>query len=156
MKKTILLTQKPNGLRTSVSKWLYMMLGVFISLNGINRLTSSPSSSWTLFFGLILLLCGLIMFTLGLILFHPINKFSPRLVINDNEITVREDVFYRTKLIKWSDLKRIEFKSSAIEFLFNDNRTQLIKLPKTGETVSEIKKTLRELADKKLITVNGG
>lgn len=156
MKKTVLLTQKPNGLSTTVSKWLYMMLGVFNSLNGIDRLTSSPSSSWTLFFGLLLLLCGFLMFILGLILFHPTNKFSPRFVIDDNEVTVREDVFYRTKLIKWSDLKRIEFKSSAVEFLFNDNRTQLIKLPKTGEKVSEIKNTLRELADKKLITVNGG
>ena len=156
MKKTIFLTQNPNGLSTTVSKWLFIMLGLFNSVNGIERLTSSPLTTWTLFLGVFLLLSGLLMFILGLILFSPTNKFTPRVVIDENEITIREDVFNRTKLIKWSDLKLIEFKSFAIDFLFNDNKTELIILPTTGETVIEIKKTLRELADKKLITVKGG
>lgn len=96
------------------------------------------------------------MFILGLILFSSTNKFTPRVVIDEDQITIRKDVFNRTKLIKWNDLKLIEFKSFALDFLYNDNKTQLIILPTTGETVIEIKKSIRELADKKLIAIKGG
>lgn len=156
MKKTIFLTQNPNGLSTTVSKWLFLMLGLFNSMNGIDRLTSLPLTNWTLFLGIFLLLSGLLMFILGLILFSSTNKFTPRVVIDEDQITIRKDVFNRTKLIKWSDLKLIEFKSFALDFLYNDNKTQLIILPTTGETVIEIKKSIRELADKKLIAIKGG
>lgn len=156
MKKTIFLTQNPNGLSTTVSKWLFLMLGLFNSMNGIDRLTSLPLTNWTLFLGIFLLLSGLLMFILGLILFSSTNKFTPRVVIDEDQITIRKDVFNRTKLIKWNDLKLIEFKSFALDFLYNDNKTQLIILPTTGETVIEIKKSIRELADKKLIAIKGG
>ncbi len=125
-------------------------------MNGIDRLTSLPLTNWTLFLGIFLLLSGLLMFILGLILFSSTNKFTPRVVIDEDQITIRKDVFNRTKLIKWNDLKLIEFKSFALDFLYNDNKTQLIILPTTGETVIEIKKSIRELADKKLIAIKGG
>ena len=156
MIKTILLTQNPNGLSKTVSKWLFIVLGLFSALRGIGDLTIPSLTNWNIFLGLLLLLSGLLMLTLGFILFNPTNKFAPKVVIDEDEITIREDVFKRTKLIKWSDIKLIEFKSYALDFSFIDNKSQLFILPTTAETSMEVKKSLREVADRKLINIKGG
>ena len=156
MKKTIYLTHNPTGLSSKISKWLFILLGLFNSLNGIDKLTSSPLTNFTLFLGIFLLLSGLFMIMLGFMLFSPTSRFTPRVVMDENEITIRADVFNRSKVISWSDIKNIEFKSFAVDFLFNDNKNQLVILPTTGNISIEIKKSLRALADRKFIVVKGG
>ncbi|HEY9046311.1 MAG TPA: hypothetical protein VIN08_10465 [Ohtaekwangia sp.] len=152
MKKTILLTQ--NGLRRTVSKWLFIILGLSNSINGVRNLTETPLTNWGL--GILLLTSGLLIATLGLILFNPTNMFAPKFVIDDNEIQIREDVHVKTKAINWKDIKEITYKSFALDFLLNDNSNKLIILRTTGETSVEIKKSIREIADKKSISITGG
>ena len=60
------------------------------------------------------------------------------------------------KQIKWSDIKEIEFKNYAIEFLFNNLKSQLIILRTNAETSIEIKKLVREIATQKSINIVGG
>jgi hypothetical protein len=156
MKKTIFLTQNPNGFSTNVSKWMYLLFGIFNSVSGIERLTDASLTNWTLFLGILLLSSGLVMFVMGLILFSPTNKFTPRVVIDENEITIRPDLFTSTKLIRWSDIKLIIYKSYVLDFIFNDKENQRVLLPTTAATVVEIKRSLRALADRKLVTVIGG
>ncbi len=154
MKKTILLTQ--NGLSRTVSKWLFIILGFSNSINGIRNLAETPLTNWGLWLGILLLASGSLMATLGIILFNPTNIFAPKFIIDDNEIQIREDVHVKTKRIIWSDIKEITYKSFALDFLLNDNTSKLILLRTNGETSIEIKKSLREIADKKSINIIGG
>jgi hypothetical protein len=154
MKKTILLTQ--NGLSTTVSKWLFVILGISNSINGIHNLTETPLTNWGLGLGILLLSSGLLMAVLGLILFNPRNTFAPKFVIDDNEIQIREDVHTKTKTIHWSEIKEITYKSFALDFQLNDDSNKLIILRTNGETTVEIKKSLREIANRKSINVIGG
>jgi len=154
MKKTILLTQ--NGLSGTVSKWLFVILGLSNSINGVRNLTETPLTNWGLGLGILLLASGLLMATLGLILFNPTNMFAPKFVIDDNQIQIREDVHVKTKTINWNDIKEITYKSFALDFLLNDNSNKLIILRTNGETSVEIKKSIREIADKKSINIIGG
>ncbi|CAN5357859.1 hypothetical protein BH09BAC3_BH09BAC3_09690 [soil metagenome] len=156
MKKTILLTQNSNGLTTTVSKWLFIMLGLFSVITGVRDLTGVTLTNWGLGIGISLLLSGFLMLTLGLILFNPTNKFAPKVVIDENEIKIREDIHKRTKSIIWTDIKEITFKSFALDFLLSDNRNELIILRTNGETSVEIKKAVREIANKKSINIIGG
>jgi hypothetical protein len=153
MKKTILLTQ--NGLSGTVSKWLFVILGLSNSINGVKNLTETPLTNWGLGLGILLLASGLLMATLGLILFNPTNMFAPKFIIDDNEIQIREDVHVKTKTINWNDVKEITYKSFALDFLLSDNSIKLIILRTNGETSVEIKKSIREIADKKSINIIG-
>ncbi len=154
MKKTILLTQ--NGLGGTVSKWLFVIVGFSNSINGARNLTETPLTNWGLGLGILLVASGLLMVTLGLILFNPTNMFAPKFVIDDNEIQIREDVHVKTKTIKWNDMKEITYKSFALDFLLNDNSNKLVILRTNGDTSVEIKKSIREIADKKSINIIGG
>jgi hypothetical protein len=113
-------------------------------------------TNWSLLIGLLLAVSGLALLISGLILFDPKNKLAPKVVIDDIEILIREEIFKRTKSIKWTELKQIDLKSFALDFLFNDNRTLLVILKTTGETSKEIKKVIREMADRKSVNIIGG
>jgi hypothetical protein len=156
MKKIVLLTQNPNGLNQPVTKWLFIILGLFTLARGIADLVGTSLTNWSLVIGLLLAISGLTLLTLGIILFDPKNKLAPKVVIDDIEILIREDIFKRTKSIKWTELKQIDLKSFALDFLFNDNRTLLVILKTTGETSKEIKKVIREMADRKSVNIIGG
>ncbi len=113
-------------------------------------------TNWGLGLGILLLASGLLMATLGFILFNPTNVFAPKFVIDDDEIQIREDVHLKTKTINWHDIKEITYKSFALDFLLNDNSNKLIILRTDGERSVEIKKSIREIADKKSINIIGG
>ncbi len=156
MKKTILLTQNPFGLTRKASKWVFIFIGLALVFRGIGELVSSNSTGWSIIFGLLPLIGGLWGMALGFILFDTTNRFTPKVVVDENILTIREGFFGRTKLMNWSDVQLIEFKSYALDFLFRDNKTQLYILPTTPKIFMEVKKSIRELADMKLINVKGG
>ena len=93
---------------------------------------------------------------LRFILFNPKNKFSPKIEIDENNISIREDVYLRTKKINWDELKQIQFKSFALDFLFNNGKSLLVVLRTTNEGSMEVKKSLMEVASKKSIQIVAG
>ena len=154
MKKTILLTQ--NGLSEKVSKWLFVIVGISNSVNGIGYLIDTPLTNWGLRLGVFLLASGILIAILGLIVFNPTNVLAPKFVIDENGIQIRGTLHVKTKTINWNDIKEITYKSVELDFLLNDNSSKLIILRTNGETSVEIKKSIREIADKKSINIIGG
>lgn len=154
MKKTILLTQ--NGLSEKVSKWLFVIVGISNSINGIGYLIDTPLANWGLRLGVFLLASGILIAILGLIVFNPTNVLAPKFVIDENGIQIRGTLHVKTKTINWNDIKEITYKSFELDFLLNDNSSKLIILRTNGETSVEIKKSIREIADKKSINIIGG
>lgn len=154
MQKTILLTQ--NGLNRTVSKWLFVIVGLSNSINGVRNLTETPLTNWGLGLGILLLLSGLLMAILGLILFNPRNMFAPKVVIDEDRIQVREEVHVKTKTMNWGDIKEITYGPFSLDFLFKDNTSQLVILRTDGVTSVEIKKSIRDFAERKSIEVIGG
>lgn len=154
MKKTILLTQ--NGLSEKVSKWLFVIVGISNSINGIGYLIDTPLTNWGLRLGVFLLASGILIAILGLIVFNPTNVLAPKFVIDENGIQIRGTLHVKTKTINWNDIKEITYKSFELDFLLNDNSSKLIILRTNGETSVEIKKSIREIADKKSINIIGG
>lgn len=134
MKKTILLTQ--NGLGLTISKWLFVVLGLSNSITGVRSLTETPLTSWGLGLGILFLTSGILIATLGLILFNPANMFAPKVVIDENQILVREDVHAKTKSINWKDIKEITYKSFALDFLLQDNSNRSVILRTNAELLS--------------------
>ncbi len=96
------------------------------------------------------------MFVMGFILFNPKNNLAPKVEIDEERVAIREDIFKSKKEIRWSELKQIDFKSFALDFIFNDNKRQLVILRTTAPTSLEIKKSIREMAEKKSIMVVSG
>jgi hypothetical protein len=155
MKKTIPLTHNPRLISRSVSKWLFILVGIGNTINGIDKLMEGSLSTWILFLSIFLLLTGLLMLTLGIILFNPKSRFAPKVEVDDEQIIIREDVFNRTKSIRWREIKQIDFKSYALAFLYQDGTSQQVLLKTTKETSVEIKRSLRDMAYQKLITIRG-
>ncbi len=99
---------------------------------------------------------GILIAILGLIVFNPTNVLAPKFVIDENGIQIRGTLTVKTKTINWNDIKEITYKSFELDFLLNDNSSKLIILRTNGETSVEIKKSIREIADKKSINIIGG
>ena len=156
MRKTILLTRNPNGLNATVSKLLFILLGLSGLIRGGFDLASATSTFWSTTIALLLVVSGIMMLMLGFILFNPKNKFSPKIEIDENNISIREDVYLRTKKINWDELKQIQFKSFALDFLFNNGKSLLVVLRTTNEGSMEVKKSLMEVASKKSIQIVAG
>ncbi len=154
MQKTILLTRYELG--PKITRFLFFILGISQSMQGIRHLDDAPLTTGDIIFGGFLLLSGLLLIFLGFTLFSSTVKFSPKLSVDDEKIIVREDVFKRTKRIDWKDIKEITFKSFALDILLNDDKEKLVILRTNAEVSIEVKKLVREMADKKMITIKGG
>ena len=156
MKKTISLTENQSGLPLAVRKWGSTIFGLFNLTIGVRYLSENPLTILGIGLGSSLIVCGLIMFIIGLILFNPTSKLAPKFEIDDQEINIKEAIHKRTKSIKWTNIKEITFKSFALEFSLTEDKMELVILKVDGATSLEIKKALREFAEKKSITVTGG
>ena len=157
MKKTISLTENQRGMPLAVRKWATTIFGLLNLTIGIRYLGEYQLTNLVIGLGSsLLIVCGLIMFIIGLILFNPTSKLAPKFEIDDIEINIKEAIHKRTKSIKWTNIKEITFKSFAIEFSLAEDKMELVILKVDGATSLEIKKALREFAEKKSITVIGG
>ena len=94
-------THAKNGLNATVSKLLFILLGLSGLIRGGFDLASSTSTFWSTTIALLLVVSGIMMLMLGFILFNPKSKFSPKIEIDENNILIREDVYLRTKKINW-------------------------------------------------------
>ena len=156
MKKTISLLEN-QGLPLAVRKWGTTIFGLFNLTIGIRYLGEYQLTNLVIGLGSsLLIVSGLIMFIIGLILFNPTSKLAPKFEIDDIEINIKEAIHKRTKSIKWTNIKEITFKSFALEFSLTGDKMELVILKVDGATALEIKKALREFAEKKSITVIGG
>ena len=153
MTKTILLTW--NGLNNNISKWLYVVVGMVFTSNGINSLTNTPLTNLRLTAGILLLISGPLMAILGFIT-STRNRYAPRVEMDEDGILVRRDIFVATKQLAWNEIAEIEYKPFALEFQLKNRKNFLIVLPKNAMTVLEIKRSLREMAEAKSIAVKGG
>ncbi len=154
MQKTILLTRYELG--PKITRFLFFMFGISQSMQGIRHLDDTPLTTGDIIFGGFLLLTGLLLLFLGFTLFSPTVQFSSKISVDYEKIIVREDVFKKTKRIDWKDIKEITFKSFALDILLNDDKEKLIILRTNAEASIEVKKLVREMADKKMITIKGG
>lgn len=147
---------KSKRANATVSKLLFILLGLSGLIRGGFDLASATSTFWSTTIALLLVVSGIMMLMLGFILFNPKNKFSPKIEIDENNISIREDVYLRTKKINWDELKQIQFKSFALDFLFNNGKSLLVVLRTTNEGSMEVKKSLMEIASKKSIQIVAG
>ena len=139
---------KSTRANATVSKLLFILLGLSGLIRGGFDLASATSAFWSTTIALLLVVSGIMMLMLGFILFNPKNKFSPKIEIDENNILIREDVYLRTK--------KIQFKSFALDFLFNNGKSLLVVLRTTNEGSMEVKKSLMEIASKKSIQIVAG
>lgn len=154
MQKTILLTRGELG--PKITRVLFFVLGISQVMQGIRQLDGIPLTTGDSIFGAFLSLTGLLLIVLGFALFNPAFKFCPRFSVDDERIVVREDIFYATKRIDWKDIKEIAFKSFALDILLKDGKEELLILRTNAEASIEVKKLVREMADRKMILIKGG
>ena len=61
----------------------------------------------------------------------------------------------KTRQVNWKDIKEITFKSFELDTLRTDNSNELIMLKTNAQTSIEVKKLLREIADRKSVMIVG-
>jgi hypothetical protein len=137
------------------SRWIYFMLGISHTILGISQLTA-PLSKGEIITGLVYLTIGVTLLLLAFVLFSPFFWFTPKLTVDKNKIIFRENIFKGTKTIEWKDIKGIKYKSFEIEFQYNNGVTESLYLKTDSERSIEVKRALREIADNKLIPIDGG
>ena len=121
----------------------------------ISQLNKSPLDTGDIAFGIILLSIGLLTILWGIILFNPKIGFLPKVSVDENAILIREEVFMKTRQVNWKDIKEITFKSFELDTLRTDNSNELIMLKTNAQTSFEVKKLLREIADRKSVMIVG-
>ncbi len=150
MTKTIELTPKS-------TKWIFVMNGIINSGIGLRQLSISDSwTSWGSLLGLLLIIAGPLSFIYGVVLFIRKNKLTPKVQIDDNGILIKQDLDTKQRQIDWATVEEITYKPFELTFHLTDNNIETVNLPTSGEISLDIKKTIRQFADRKQIKIVGG
>ena len=149
MKKTILLGT--TGTKSYVvSKYIFFFIGLLYLILSIQMFyedgLSFISGGW--------LLTGLF-FIIYTILFFTTTPITPRVDIDVDSISYRKSPFGKTYILKWSDIKSIDFAAYQITFNLAENEHSFSYKVHSATSI-EIKSSIREVADRLGIEVSGG
>jgi len=154
MERVIVLTNYEFSPTTT--RVLFFLFGSGQLIQGLERLFESELTIGRVILAAILISTGLFLIFLGFALFSSKFSLTPKILISDHTIQIRENLFSRMKIVNWEDVKALTFKSFCIEVEEKNNSIKTLWLKTNAEVSIEIKKMLRELADKKSIPVTGG
>lgn len=150
MSKTIELTPQ-------ATKWIFLTNGLINAILGFRQLSIADTwVSWSSLLWLLLIITGPLMIIYGLILFNPANKLAPKVHVDDNGITIKEDIYKARRQIDWKNIREIRYKSFELNFQLTDNNIETVTLSTTGDISLDIKKTIRQFADDRQIKIVGG
>jgi hypothetical protein len=150
MKNTIQLTPK-------AAKWVFIFNGMLYLMLGVGQLVRAETLiSWWGLFGMVLVLVGPVMIIYGILLFYPAHRLVPKVQVDDLGIVIKEELYKRERLLFWNNIKEISYKSFELDFLLDNDRVEQVHLPTNAAISVEIKKIIRQFADRNHISVVGG
>ena len=138
------------------TKWIFLFNGLVNTALGVNQLLNNdPVKGWVLLLVIALVVAGPFMMVYAALLFSS-TRLIPMVHINDIAIVVKEDIHHENKNILWEDIKEISFKSFEINFTLKGRKNTTVILNTNAQISQEIKRSIRAVAEKKDITINGG
>ena len=156
MSKTILIGMN-NKFSVKANRWLFSLTGLLLLTNGVYLIYNYNNSLEPI--GLILVI--LILFVgfyygmIGLTAFSQNSKFALRVKIDNNSIELKNNFFKLVTQLNWTDLQSIEFGLYEISFQLTGT-TKVFSYDSNAAVSREIKKTIREFAERKNVMVIGG
>ena len=139
------------------TKWIFVMNGIINSSLGLLQLSASDSwTSWGSILGILLVIAGPLMIVYGLILFSRTNRLVPKVLVDNNGIIIKEDIYKGQRKIDWKSIKEITYKPFELVFLLTDNNIETVNLATSAEISVDVKKTIRQFADDRQISIIGG
>lgn len=154
MKNTFLLSK--GLINPKVDRWVILVIALINITGGIRDFTRPPVSTLDIFIDSLLIGSGILMIILFLTVYNPISRLSPKIIIDDNQILIKERLGRPIDSISWKDIKQINYASYELTFLMLDNSSKTVEINTSPITTVSIKKALREMADKRSIKVIGG
>ena len=154
MEKTILIGLS-NKASINTTKWLTIISGLFFLIYGVLYIDLNSINSFGTILGIILILLSILNIVFGLTAFSINSKYAMRLKVNDSLLEFKSAYLKPVVRLKWDDIKQIKFDAYKIDFQLN-KRKEVFRYRSNSEVSIEIKKTLREIAEQKNITVTGG
>jgi len=139
------------------NKWAFIISGSVNIMIGVRQIYLANSwTDWTEILGIVLAIGGLLMVIYGIIIFTPSSRLVPKIEIGDEQIIIKQEFSKNGVVLNWGNIKEIVYKTFEIDFVLNDDKTEIVNLQTSAEISVEIKETIRQLADQKQITVTGG
>lgn len=83
------------------------------------------------------------------------SRFSPKIKIEENALTIKEGLWSGISRFNWDDIKQIKLGSYKI-WVTSNGKEKKFNLDSTSQISIEIKKAIREIGLQKNITVIGG
>lgn len=87
-------------------------------------------------------------------MFNENSSFAPKVKISNDHIILKNDLWSRSKKIKWTDIKSIQFNSFRLYFTLREEQFTF-NYSSDADTSIQIKEALREIAKDKNITILG-
>lgn len=156
MSKTILIGMN-NKFSVKANRWLFSLTGLFFLTNGTYLIYNYNNSSEPvgLILGILILFGGLYYGMIGLTTFSQNSKFALRVKIDTNSIEFKNNLFKPVTKLNWADCQSIEFGLYEISFQLTDT-TKVFSYNSNSDVSRDIKKTIREFAERKNVKVIGG
>tara|TARA_R110002050_G_scaffold175846_1_gene308686 strand:- start:3121 stop:3579 length:459 start_codon:yes stop_codon:yes gene_type:complete len=102
-----------------------------------------------------LILVGLSSIITGTVGLSKKSRFSPKVLFNDEIISIREKLWNGTKKFNWNDITEIKLGSYRMT-IRTKNCSQTFNINSSAQISIEIKKAVREIGFRKNISVIGG
>ncbi|PTB94712.1 hypothetical protein C9994_11865 [Marivirga lumbricoides] len=145
-----------DNLRDKIKAGWFIFLGLsffMISFMYFSRNTSGIFERWLMPFTYLTM--SLIFLFKGLLMVFPYFILTPKVELNDQYLMLKLSVFTGRSILTWDDIKEIEFASYTVNVITESGK-QTFRY-KTGKNRSvEIKQAIREVAEKKGITIIDG
>lgn len=154
MKQTFLLTKSLTHPFTS--RWILLILALINLTSGIRNLLQAPVGNYDILLSILLIVSGIVLIIMVFTIYNPTSSISPKLIIDEKGITVKEQVSGEINTIAWNDIRQITYGSGELKFLLTDNRNETVGLVANADTIVSIKNVIRGIADEHSIEIIGG
>lgn len=153
--ETLILLGLGNKFTPNTNKWIYILTGILFIINGLFNMNSETLGLIGIGLGLVTLFFGLAYTIYGYIAFSKFSKYAPRVLINNDYVELKSNVFKSGKKLVWTDIKKIEFRPYFISFSLSDSTFSFSYIT-NSDTSMKIKELLRSTGENKNIEIIGG
>jgi len=147
MEKTLLLEKQ--------KRWQWIAMAALFTINGIILMLGDDlvNVRWAIGLAMIFLsLLYIIYFFLG---YSVKSQYAAKLRITDQLIEIKASFWKPIITLRWSDIKKVHFGHFQVDFELSDS-IKTVSYDTNTEKSIELKKLLRESAEKNNIIVSGG
>lgn len=145
---------KPTTNPLLLGRGFNIAVGLILTGVGILNFSTKAFEIYMIILNIVLMFLGLYYLASGIFLFAPNSKYVPHVEIDNDGILIKDDIFHRSRYLKWEELKSIDLGIHQITVQAKSGISQSFKLNEREDMINEqIKSAIIDIGKNKDIII---